>query len=507
MIRRPHRSHMREATSSDIVGIVDGEAADDRRVGSGAVGGQGTVVVEAPAPAVERSPSDVLRLGVAGGLLLALLAVQALFGDTLVTFAADVLRGLDALPSWIVHTLVVATRLLAIVILGGGMLVTVWRGRGRLLLTVLAAALLAVTLAAILDTFAPHAGGKIVELDNDAVGPLTAPGFPGALGIAVVSAVLTAAAPWLSRRWRRLGWVLVAGVTVTRFASSPISFDSFRNALVGWFAGAAVLVALGGPRRRPSGGALADGLAAVGVPLERLEQASVDARGSSPYFGTGADGQQLFVKALGEDQRSADLLFRLYRWLNRRDLGDERPFSSLTPRFVAFATARPSAFVLAYEAIEGRSLDRLQPDEVTDAVLAAIWEQVLRLREHRIAHRDLRLANVFLASDGAVWLIDFGFSELAASSLLLTTDIAELLASSTLQVGPTRAVAKARQAIGPLALGDALDRLRPWALSGATRAGLKERHGLLDELRREVGMAAGTDDRRSFGSNTTRPIW
>jgi hypothetical protein len=527
MIRRPHRSHMREATSSDIVGIVDGEAADDRRVGSGAVGGQGTVVVEAPAPAVERSPSDVLRLGVAGGLLLALLAVQALFGDTLVTFAADVLRGLDALPSWIVHTLVVATRLLAIVILGGGMLVTVWRGRGRLLLTVLAAALLAVTLAAILDTFAPHAGGKIVELDNDAVGPLTAPGFPGALGIAVVSAVLTAAAPWLSRRWRRLGWVLVAGVTVTRFASSPISFDSFRNALVGWFAGAAVLVALGGPRRRPSGGALADGLAAVGVPLERLEQASVDARGSSPYFGTGADGQQLFVKALGEDQRSADLLFRLYRWLNRRDLGDERPFSSLrravehealvalaardagilTPRFVAFATARPNAFVLAYEAIEGRSLDRLQPDEVTDAVLAAIWEQVLRLREHRIAHRDLRLANVFLASDGAVWLIDFGFSELAASSLLLTTDIAELLASSTLQVGPTRAVAKARQAIGPLALGDALDRLRPWALSGATRAGLKERHGLLDELRREVGMAAGTDDRRSFGSNTTRPIW
>jgi undecaprenyl-diphosphatase len=166
----------------------------------------------------------------------------------------------------------------------------------------------------------------------------------------------------------------------------------------------------------------------------------------------------------------------------------------LTPRFVAFATAEPNAFVLAYEAIDGRSLDRLQPYEVTDAVLAAIWEQVVHLRERRIAHRDLRLANVFLASDGSVWLIDFGFSELAASTLLLTNDVAELLASSSLQVGPVRAVAVARDAVGPVVLGDALDRLHPWALSGATRTGLKERHGLLDELRREVGATAGTGD-------------
>ena len=159
-----------------------------------------------------------------------------------------------------------------------------------------------------------------------------------------------------------------------------------------------------------------------------------------PAFATRRSMKWLVLFALGAGLPL--LLFRVYRWANRRDLGDERPFSSLrrgvehealvalaardlgvrTPRLVAFATAEPNAFVLAYEAIEGRSLDRLEPDEVTDAVLVAIWEQVGRLREHRIAHRDLRLANVFLASDGAVWLIDFGFSELAASSLLLTTD-------------------------------------------------------------------------------------
>jgi glycosyltransferase 2 family protein len=489
---------------------VDGSAAGDR----------GTVVVESPSHSVERSPSDVFRLAVAVVLLAALIVVQAVFGDTLVTFATELLQGLDALPHWIVHTVVVGTRVLAIVVLGGGLVVTLWRGRLRLLLTVVVAGLLALGLAVLLDTFAPDSGGTVVDVDNNLVGPLTGAAFPSASGVAVVSAVLTAAAPWLSRTCRRIGWLLVIGVVMTRFLSSAVSFDSFRNALVGWVAGAGVLVALGGPRRRPSGDALADGLAAVGVPLERLEQASLDARGSTPYFGTGADGRPLFVKALGEDQRSADLLFRVYRWLNRRDLGDERPFSSLrrgvehealvalaardvgirTPRLVAFATAEPNAFVLAYEAIEGRSLDRLQPDEVTDDVLGSVWDQVCRLREHRIAHRDLRLANVFLASDGAVWLIDFGFSELAASSLLLTTDVAELLASSTLQVGPARAVAVAREAVGPIVLGDALERLHTWALSGATRTGLKERDGLLDELRREVAMAVETGE---AGDRTT----
>ncbi|MGH9217461.1 MAG: hypothetical protein ACRDZS_14480, partial [Acidimicrobiales bacterium] len=213
---------------------------------SASAGGQGIVVVEAPAPSVERSPSDLLRLVVAGVLLTVELVVQAVFGDTAVTFATDLLRGLDALPGWVVQTLVIATRVLAVVVLGGGLLVTVWRGRWRLVVTVMAAGLLAVGLAAVLNNFAPDAGGMVVDVDNDLAGPLTSAGFPSAVGVAAVSAVLTAAAPWLSRRWRRLGWLLVAGVTLTRFVSSPVSFDSFRNALVGWFAGAAVLVALGG---------------------------------------------------------------------------------------------------------------------------------------------------------------------------------------------------------------------------------------------------------------------
>jgi len=296
---------------------------------------------------------------------------------------------------------------------------------------------------------------------------------------------------------------------MARFVATPASLETVAAVLIGWVAGAAAVVAFGGPWRRPRGQAVAAGLADVGVPLSRLEQASLDARGSTPYFGETLDGARLFVKALGDDERSADRLFRLYRRVLPRDLGDERPFSSLrravehealvalaardmgtrTPRLAALARAEPNGFVLAYEAVDGRSLDRLAPDEVTDGVLAAVWAEVVRLRAHRVAHRDLRLANIFVADDGEVWMIDFGFSELAASDVLLATDVAELVASSALQVGAERSVACARAAVGSVALEGALARLRPWALSGATRTALGDRPGLLDEVRRLIGTA------------------
>src|SRR5690606_2873030 len=100
-----------------------------------------------------------------------------------------------------------------------------------------------------------------------------------------------------------------------------------------------------------------------------------------------------------------------------------------TPRVLAFAAAPPGGYVLSYEGIDGSSLDGVAADQLTDEVLGQIWDQIETLRYHRIAHRDLRLANVFLGADGRIALIDFGFSELAASDLLLRTDIAELLAS------------------------------------------------------------------------------
>ena len=120
--------------------------------------GSTTVIVESTASRGIRSPSDVLRLAVAALMLVLLLLVQWLFGDTLTEFAADLLRGLDAVPQWIIDVVLVGTRVLAVVLLGGGFVVMLLDGRFRFLLTVGSAAVAAGVLAWLLDRFGPSAG-------------------------------------------------------------------------------------------------------------------------------------------------------------------------------------------------------------------------------------------------------------------------------------------------------------------------------------------------------------
>jgi undecaprenyl-diphosphatase len=472
--------------------------------GGDAGGAADVTIVEADVSDGVRSPVDLLRLITAAALTAGVLLADRLFGGTLIEFIDELFAGLSALPSWFVDVVVAGSRLLALLLLVAGVVSVLRDGRWRPVPPVVTAALVAAAVAALLG-FDTGGGDGAVAVEAP-LGPLADGDFPTTAGVAAAAAAVTAAAPWLARRWRQAGWVAVLGLAIIRFLASPASLDTLAAVVLGWLAGAAAVVVFGGPWRRPRGRAVAAGLAAVGVPITRLEQASLDARGSTPYFAVTVAGTRLFVKTLGDDERSADQLFRMYRRLVPRDLGDERSFSSLrravehealvaltarevgvrTPRFVALARAEPSGYVLAYEAVAGRSLDRVPPDDVTDTRLGAVWSQVADLRAHRIAHRDLRLANIFLGDEGDLWLIDFGFSELAASDTLLANDVAELVVSSSSQVGAERAVAGAATAIGPAAVRSALPRLRPWALSGATRASLKQDASLLDDLRARI---------------------
>ena len=315
---------------------------------------------------IQRSPADILRLVVAAVVVLILLVVEWLFGDTLVAFASDLLRGLDAIPQWIVDVIVIGTRVLGVIVLGGGLVWILYRRRWRMLVTVALAGLVAVALFGLLDALVEtDQRADLVEVDVD-LGPLTTEGYVSTAGIAAVAAILTAAAPWLGRRWRRAGWALIVGLVVTAFIHAPVSFDSMLAWVVGWLCGAAVLVVGGAPSRRPTVQAVIDGLDAVGLPVQQLDRAGVDARGSTPYFGVGADGTKLFVKALGTDERSADLLFRLYRGLLPHNFGDEKPFSSLrrSVEHEAFVALTASALGGAHAGVarvrDGRA-ERLRP--------------------------------------------------------------------------------------------------------------------------------------------------
>ena len=220
-----------------------------------------------------------------------------------------------------------------------------------------------------------------------------------------------------------------------------------------------------------------------------------------------------FVKVLGSDHRAADLLFRVYRWVRFRDAGDRRPFVSLqraveheaftalqatnrhiaTPRFLALADVGGDGVLLAYVQIAGRSLDTVDPSEVTDWMLDQTWDLVAHLHEHGIAHRDLRVANLMLGDDGAVYVIDFGFAEMAADDHQKAKDVAELLASTSAMVGAERALGSAIRVVQPAELVAAIPWLQPKAMSSATQAAVGDKKAF-KELRALVQAATGADD-------------
>jgi undecaprenyl-diphosphatase len=338
-------------------------------------------------------------------------------------------------------------------------------------------------------------------------------GFPSTVYIAGLAAGFSALAPWLSRRWRRFAWLLIAVFLLVRTIDGIVApIDAVLVVALGYAIGAGTVLLFGAPDRRPRGEDIVAALGRHGVQLSQLALADVPARSSTPWFATTTDGDRLFLKVQGPEERAAGLLYRSYRAVRLKGVGDRLPFLTVrreveheaavslvawaggvhTPKLVAAGDVGISSMLLAYEAVPGRSLDSFEV--VDDATLLAVWEQVAALHGRRIAHRNLSLGNIVVDEDGSTWLTDFGFAELAADDTHLSTDVAQLLASTAVHAGAERAVAAAAEVLGPEVLAGAAPRLQPAALGSSTSAALKKHKGLLADLQDEVRQAAGMDE-------------
>ena len=453
----------------------------------------------------ERSPLDVLRLlgFAAGTLMLALLTKYLREGiDGLEENITSVLE-----VPWSWAQLTVDVLLIVVVVVAGlaALVVPLITKRFRLFGYVLIANVATTMLLGALVGWVGLSGTSGV---TDASAEAAARGVAAdVVGAAHLVAAFVTISPFVGRKWRRAGgWTVLAMVLMRLLVASGTSTHVGLVLLGGATIGSAVLLAFGRPTTQPRLASIIAALRSSGIPVSEMHPASVDARGSVPYFATLDDDSRVFAKVLGEDQRAADLLFRTYRAIHLRNVGDERPFSSLrrtvehealvalqardvgvrTPRLRCVAPVGQDSFLLCYDMIDGGSLDGVDEVALTDDVLRGLWEQVGVLRQYRIAHRDLRLANVFLSDDAKPWLIDFGFSEIAASETLLRADVAQLIAALSVAVGAERAVAPAIEVLGPDAVSSCLGRLQPAALSGATQTDLKARKDLLDQVRSEI---------------------
>jgi glycosyltransferase 2 family protein len=460
----------------------------------------------------QRSPVDLLRLVVAALVLLLCLALAVGAKNTMVGVEADLLQLADRVPSPLADFLVGLVQLLALATPLALLAVTLVARRFRLAALLVAAPVVAAALEGALASRLHRLRPPLLERALAEESWVAVAAFPSSAWICGAAAAAVVASPWLTRGWRRAAWWLVGAFAVTRMVTGhEVPLDVVAAIALGAVVGSAGLLLVGRPSLRPNRPQLVEALARSGLEVASLERAGVDARGSTPYFAKLGDGRRLFVKALGQDERDADLLFRAWRRLRLENVGDELPYSTLrravehealvslkatdagvrTPHLVTVAAVGELAMVLAYEAVEGHSLDQVDPGELDDEVLRGVWRQVARLRRERIAHRDLRLANVFLDADGDAWLIDFGFAELAAGDALLDADAAELLCSTYAAVGAQRAVAAAVEVLGPDPVAAALRYAQPAALSTATRKTVDAVAGKARPLRAEVLRVTG----------------
>ena len=461
------------------------------------------------APTRYRHPGDVIRL-IAAALVLAVAAVigalvpallrpgAAITGVRPATAAGQVLTGL-------VQVTIAAA---ALVLLAAALR----HRRFRVMATVAGAFAAAVALMAGITYLAGPGGPAPAGLRQGSW--LAGAGFPDPAVLAGLAAVAVAAAPWLSRPWRRASWVTLLLIGVARLITGGLLPMQLVLALAaGVTVGAGVLVTFGVPDRRMGPAGVAAALRAGGVPVSQVTGPLAAAKGSRPFQATAGDGRALFVKVFGSDQRDADLLYRAWRGIRLRGVGDTRPAVSLVravehealvavmaeragvavPHVGQVIKAGDGSVLLTMELIPGRSLDGIPAGSITDELAHKVWREVGRLHQARIAHRSLHGSNIMIGQDGCPRLVDFSFAELAATGRQRAIDVAELLTSLACRIGPDRAVAAAAAAIGAGGVATAVPLLQPLALSAGTRRAIKGQDELLKRTRVAAIAASGDD--------------
>ncbi|MFI1014023.1 lysylphosphatidylglycerol synthase domain-containing protein [Streptomyces sp. NPDC020965] len=380
--------------------------------------------------------------------------------------------------------------------------------------------------------------------------------------LAPVIAYMTAVGMARRPRWRVILWVvLLLDAFAMLVAGYTTPFSIILTVLLGWTVAYGTLYAVGSPNVRPTGQTLMAGLRHVGFrPVKAMRAEDVahtyalragsrtddGADGGTPddptdrapaeqtdrgrrYLVTLEDGPPLDVTVVDREQQAQGFFYRVWRRLTLRSITTRRSLQSLrqaleqeallayaaiaaganAPKLIATSELGPDAVMLVYEHLGGRSLDAMADDEITDGVVRGAWRQVKALQSRRIAHRRLNSDAILVDRTGKVILTDLRGGEIAAGDVVLRMDIAQLLTTIGLRVGPERAVTTAVEVLGPDAVADCLPLLQPIALTRSTRATLRrlarersqrERDAVLEAsaaAKRSRTEAANADDRKA----------
>ncbi|WP_433323414.1 flippase-like domain-containing protein [Spirillospora sp. CA-294931] len=480
------------------------------------------VPVDEPAlPDRIRRPSDAFRCAASVAGLVVILLLVEVGQQTTRGLQGDIVEGTAHAPRFLLTLATLASSFGVLAVPVGFAIERLFHKDGVRVAIALLAAVITFGLTVALDDLRTAAapGGVLDSLIWG--GTDTAPVHTDiAPVIAFVSAVgMAGRARWQAATWTMIGLAALTGLTASYASVAALAATYFLGRAIGH----GTLYAVGTPNPRPPGTAVVAALGRLGlrpVQADRLASLPDEPRrygvrvaheaGAAPADATGVTlpqgDWQLDVRVLDRDKQTAGLLQRIWRLVRLREATPRRELRSLrrsleqeslmayaadaagarTPRLVGASEVGTEAALLAYEHVQGRRLDTLDDDEITDALLSDIWHQLKLLQVARLAHRRLVGEAILVDDDGRPYLVGLGSGEIAAGDLALRLDLAQLLTTLALRAGPERTIRTAAEVLGEPALAGTVPLLQRVALSPGTRAALRQDKELLTRIRDRI---------------------
>jgi glycosyltransferase 2 family protein len=336
-------------------------------------------------------------------------------------------------------------------------------------------------------------------------------GFPE-YRLAAAIAIATVVGPELVRPVRALlTWFVVAAGVGQLAIGAALPSDVLGAVALGLGAGALVRLAFGSAAGVPASAEVRDSMLEVGVELDDIRPLARQEMGSATYAGHDRDGHPVRIRILGRDAQDTQRFARRWHLLAYRDPRRSAPVGrleqveheALATLMAAQAGVRVPEVVIAALGDGGNAglvtrqaevdpLELAQAGQVREETLVELWRQVTGLHAADISHGRLNASNVIIDQDGHPVIVGFAAATLGAPQAALDIDVAELLVSSTVLVGPDRALSAAISGAGVDAVKGSLPYLQRAALTPHTRDRAKSHEVALEELRKTTAAAAGT---------------
>jgi uncharacterized membrane protein YbhN (UPF0104 family) len=330
------------------------------------------------------------------------------------------------------------------------------------------------------------------------------PHFP-VLRVVVVTAIAMTAGPHVVRPMRRLGAFVIVSAAL---ASVALEFGAIADVIAGFGIGlgAAAIVRLvfGSPAGAPSLYRVRSTLQQLGIEVGEFTPVPSE-RGLVELRCVDAGGRPLDVKVYGRDAADAQLVAKAWRFVWYRRGGasltitraQQVEHEALVTLLAQRGGVRTADLVATAATANG---DKLLITDIVAAEIAeigsehldALWIQLDRLRDARLAHGRIDGTNVQLAADGTVAVDDWSTATIEAPPERIARDVAAGLALSAAIAGNDRAIELAQAHAGNDGLIAAISYLQKPALSPDLRRTVKAAKVNLETLRDAAAAATGS---------------